>query len=408
MHVWAWYHFRAGRAALERYHSVDAIEHLQATLSVWRHDPDTLVLSARAARRLEAFDQADEFLQKAKGMRGKHADPTLERLLLRAARGELEEVGKTCQAMVERGDPASSLILEALVHGALRKFRLRYADNLLHRWRESEPDNPQVAYMTGLLFEYMGVRQEAALQFRRALELDPEHEEARERLAVQLLDLLRAHEAIPHLEYLRDRRPDNWRIPVLLAQCKDQMGQLAEAEAILDSLLEREPNYPPALAERGKMALRDGRVQDAEQWLVKATNLEPGDYSVHYMLFQCLVQNGKAKEAAEIQKRLKQIEDDITRLRDIIGTKMQQSPQDVALHYELGMIAMRAGSYRDALRWFESALKIEPRHAPTHRALSEYYQRTGQLGMAQRHWQAAKAADPEGMTNKEPPAAPER
>jgi tetratricopeptide (TPR) repeat protein len=396
MHVRAWYHFRAGRDAVQHYHAFDGLEHLQVCLSVWPNDPDSLTLMARSLRRLELFDQAEECLERARGMRGKSADPILERMLLRLARGETDQLEKLCQSRVEQNDPDSGLILEALIHGAIRTYQIRKAGFYIQRWLDLEPDNPQPTFLRGFIFEYMSLRQEAASMFRRVLELDPEHDEARLHLSTQLLDLLRGGEAIPHLEYLQARRPENLRVPILIAQCKDQIGQHAEAEAILDEVLVHSPDFAPALSERSKMALRDGHTQQAEAWLRRASRVESGDYTIHYMLYQCLVQNGKAQEAEEIQKRLKQIEDDITHLRDIISYKMQESPRDVALHYEAGMVAMRSGSFKEALRWFKSALKIEPNHAPTLRALADFYQRIGQLGEAERHWEQALAADPEG------------
>jgi tetratricopeptide (TPR) repeat protein len=403
--VWAWYHFRAGRSAVERYHHLDAMQHLAACLRIWPNDPDALVLAARTARRMDALDQAEAFLQRAQGMK-RNYDPVLERLLLRAARGELDQVEKVCQTRVEADDPDSALILEALVAGAVRALRMRYADNCLRRWLELEPDNPQALFYRGVLLQFNAARQEAAASFRRALECDAEFDPARLELAIQLLELLRGGEAIPHLEYLLTRDPGNLRISVYLAQCKDQLGQQAEAETILDEVLERDPNFMPALAERGRLALREGKIESAERLLSRAAKFDRGDYSLHYMLYQCLAQLGRTQEAEELQQRLKQIEADLTHLRDIVNVKMPQSPRDVALHYEAGMIALRAGSFKEALRWFDSALQIEPKHAPTHRALAEFYQKTGQIGEAQKHWETAKAVDPEGTIGQPPMAVP--
>src|SRR5262249_37737011 len=89
--IWAWHEFRAGRTALERYSPLEASEHFEACLQVWPNDPDALVLAARAARRLDAFEKAEELLNRAHGMK-RNYDPILERLMLRAARGELDQV----------------------------------------------------------------------------------------------------------------------------------------------------------------------------------------------------------------------------------------------------------------------------------------------------------------------------
>ena len=403
--IMAWYHYRSGRAALERYHPLDASRHFAACLTVWPNDPDALVLAARAARRLEEFDRAEMLLNKARGMK-RNYDPVTERLMLRAARGELDEVEKLCQARVEQNDPDSSLILEALVSGAIRASRLRYADNCLHGWLEREPNNALAHYYKGALFELVAVRQEAAAAFKHALELDPQLDMARLQLAVQLLDLLRAAEAVPHLEYLREQEPNDPRIPVYLAQCKDQMGKQAEAEAILDELLTNYPDFPPALTERAKIHMRSGQRGEAERLLRHATELDRSDFTAHHMLFQCLWQGERSTEATELQKKLKQIEDDSSRMRTLVSVDLVKSPRDPALHYEAGMIAYRAGNYREMLRWFDSALRIEPKHAPTHRAMAEFLQRAGQLGEAQKHWEIAKEVDPEGTTNRPPIPVP--
>jgi tetratricopeptide (TPR) repeat protein len=404
--ILAWHHYRSGRAALEGFHPLEASKHFDDCLATWPNDPDALVLAARAARRLEEFDRAERFLDKARGMKGNY-DPVTERLMLRAARGELDEVERLCQARVEKNDPDASLILEALVTGAIRVSRLRYADNCLREWFDREPDSALAHYYKGVLYEFMAIRSEAAAAYKHALELDPQLDPARLQLAVQLVDLLRAGEAVPHLEYLQKRLPEDLRIPVYLAQSKDQLGKQAEAEKILDDLLEKNDSFPPALTERAKFFMRSGQLSEAEKLLRRAVRSDPGDYTAHHMLFQCLWQNERGSEAADLQKRLKQIEEDSQRLQIIVGNELIKYPRAPSLHYEAGIIAMRAGRYREMLRWFDSALRIEPKHAPTHRAMAEFLQKAGQLGEAQKHWEIAKEVDPEGTSTRQPIAVPE-
>jgi tetratricopeptide (TPR) repeat protein len=73
---------------------------------------------------------------------------------------------------------------------------------------------------------------------------------------------------------------------------------------------------------------------------------------------------------------------------------------------EMGMIAMRAGNYPEMLRWFDIALRIEPKHAPTHRAMAEFLIKAGQLGEAQKHWETAKEVDPTGTVSRPPIPVP--
>src|SRR5262249_2351618 len=182
----------------------------------------------------------------------------------------------------------------------------------------------------------------------------------------------------PHLEYL-GRRPEA-RVRVALARCQDQLGREAEAAATVGAVLKRQPDYAPALIERGRLALKAGRLADAERWLRRGCELEPGDYQARYHLQQCLHRLGKAAEGRAELARLKQTEDDIGRLREIIDKQMERAPHDPSLHHEVGAILLRGGAAAEGLRWLHQALKDDPRHAPTHQALADYYQRVGEFG----------------------------
>jgi predicted Zn-dependent protease len=407
--VWAMVHFRAARAALARYHDADAIRHLEACLAVWPRDPDTLLLAARAARRLEAFDRAQGFLDRYHAAAGPEDDLVLERALLCAARGDVDDVAKFCHTRVEQDDPASPLILEALAAGYTRDFRTAEAERAVKTWLERQPDNPRALYFQGVMREARAARLEAVASFKRVLELDPQQDEARLHLARLLVDMAQPAEVLPHLEYLRRRQPGNLLIQVDLARCLDQLGRQAEAEQVLDEVLARSPDLAPALAERGRLALRADRPAEAEGYLFHAARVEPADYEIHYHLYLALKQNGKADEARAEQARLKHIEEDLAHIQDIVSVQMQRQPHNPDLHYEVGMISLRAGAVQEALRWFASALREDPYHAPTHRALAEYYDRMGEPGRASRHrdlWRQATARRPESGRGEAP--APRR
>jgi Tfp pilus assembly protein PilF len=212
---------------------------------------------------------------------------------------------------------------------------------------------------------------------------------------VCLLNDSQAAAALPHLERLRRRQPDNRVAQVEMARCQDLLGRQAEAEALLDEVLAADPHDAQALALRGALAARAGRLDVAEDWLKQASALAPGDSQVHYQLALCLRSRGKAKEAQEVQARLREIQADSERLRDILLKDLPQAPHDPALHYELAMIALRQGAERDAVRWLNSALKDDPQYAPAHRALAGYYRHIGQQGRASRHLELAGAAAPD-------------
>jgi tetratricopeptide (TPR) repeat protein len=394
---WALYHFRAARSADRLCHTAQAQEHLQACMKVWPRDADTLLLAARTARRAGAFEEAEEFLDQYKQLRGGSDDQlTQESVLLRAERGEIDQVAKYCQTVVDEGRPGWPLVLEAVIRGNTRMFRLSEAAGLLEMWRKRDPDSAEAHLLQGVIEQLRQARQEALGSFRRALEIDPEHDEARMHLVDLLLEMAQGGEALPHARYLQQRQPDNVILLVYLARCLDLAGEQAEAEKTLDRVLELDPRHAAALFERGKLALRSGQVEAAEKWLRQAAEADPGDYQIHYQFNQCLTELHKTEEARQEQLRLKQIEDDVTRLEEILR-RMQKSAEDAhdaSLQYQAGMIAMRSGQVKEAVRWFRSAVREDPRNAPAHRALADYYERTGQRTLAHRHREMAAAADP--------------
>jgi tetratricopeptide (TPR) repeat protein len=389
---WAAYHLRAARVALARYHTAEAGDHLGACLQVWPNDPDVLFLAARAARRTGLFDDADGFLARCQEVRGRDDELVLERALLTADRGDVDDVLKFCRAKVQANDPASPLILEALARGCLRSYRLGDAEWAVETWLERDADDPMAHLLRGRIARERLAQADAVGAFRRALEIDAELDDARDQLAVVLLETHQAPEALGHLEYLRQRRPGDPGLAVRLAQCCDLLGRQDEAVRLLDEVLARHPDFLPALEERGKLALNAGQRDQAEAWLRRALALAPGDATVLPQLQQCLVQMGKAEEARALEPRLKQAKEDLERIHQLVEHDIQADPGNAELSYEAGMIFLRAGAPADGLRWLQNAVRLNPRHAKAHEALADFYERTGDGARAARHRRLAREA----------------
>lgn len=389
--VWASYHWGRARAEANLHHYPQAKHHLMICHRVWPDDRATLLLAARVARRLNLFDEADAFLTRYHEVSGENDDLLVERVLLRCERGEVDAVKSFCETLIANEDDRSPLILEALVAGHLRAFRLPEAKLYVALWQEREPDSAQAENMKGYTFE-LGTQQHDALQaYRRAVTLDPNHDEARIRLAQLLVTLSQAGEALPHLQYLTAKEPANIDVLVDLARCLVRLDEQEEAEKTLARARALKPDHAAALQESGLMALRRDQLGQAETWLREACKLAPGEYQVHYQLALCLQRAGKAQEARALEPQLRQMEQDGKRMQEILGQLMSRAPNDPNLHFELGMIAMRAGAVKEGLRWFKSALQADPAHAPTHEAFASFYRAHGQIGRAAKHLEFVKS-----------------
>src|SRR5262249_49096526 len=151
-------------------------------------------LAARTARRAGAYDDAERHLRAYQQLDAVPEALELERALLRVQRGDTTSFESYLLACGKKDHPDSLLILEALLKGYIKTYRLSRAAYFLSLWLEREPTDVQALLWRGEVAERRQ-SSEAADFYRRAAEADPEHEEARLHLADALVRLRRYAEA---------------------------------------------------------------------------------------------------------------------------------------------------------------------------------------------------------------------
>ncbi len=370
-HLRAWYHRRIARMELQRYHTLQAIRHLQICREIWPRDPEVLLLAARASRCIRVYGDSERLLQMYQEDRGRDQAHARELLLL-LAECQAGEAAEQCWSRVEKGDADAPLYLEALMRGYLRQYRLGKARICLDRWKELQPDNPQALYLEGLVWlDYLHDRAAAVDCYRRVLELDPDHEEARLGLAVAQLMGKDFAGAAEHFQHLLRSQPDNLRLQVGLAECLDGLDRTAEAVRLVDEVLAQQPGFVAALSLRGQLALKSEQWTEAESWLREAIRRDPSDHRARYSLILCLERKGQEEEANRQRKELKQLEEDLSRFNEIVTRDIVQRPTDPALHCTLGQLLLRGGQREEGIRWLRSALQLDPNYAPARQALAD-------------------------------------
>jgi tetratricopeptide (TPR) repeat protein len=392
-HLWAWHEFRAGAAALARDHTAEARAHLGRCLQVWPSYPPAHLLAARAARRAQAFDEAERHLEACQPPGGK-PDPNvaLEGALLQAAMGDLDPVEEDLVTRADKDEAQAPLIREALTEGYLRMYRIRDALGCLEAWLASSPDDVRALALRARVYRQVGQSQKAVPDYQRVVELDPSRDDDRWGLAVCLLETGRYEEALTHLEYLRPRRPGDPDLVVRVARCQDGLGRPDEARQTLDAVLAEHPDCGQALRVRGQLALQDGRPEEAEPWLRRAAAALPYDYPTQWALYQALNQAGRTAEADAQKARAERLKDKVERLGELTTRLMPTRPNDPALHSELGTLLLSLGHKDLGERWLYSALRLDPDYGPAHAALADYYQEQGDTAKAAEHRRQAQPA----------------
>jgi len=374
---------RRAQQALDHYHLAEAREHLLAYLTSHPANANAPFLLARTARRLGAYKEAVQHLEECQRLGGIPEQIDLELLLLDAQRGKLQGVEGRLRAYVENNLPDTQLVLEALSHGYLQRLRISDAKSSIKAWLEREPDNPTAWFLQAKVAETEKDFPAARDSYRRAVELDPALRPARLFLAKQLLSQRAASEALEHFQYLHAEAPEDREILLGLAGALTAVHRADEARPILDKLLAKDPDDALALTLRGRLELDGKRPEQAESWLRRAVTLAANERAVAGLV-DCLTRQGKTKDAAPFQERLKDIQAKMGRLESFLKQAIQ-SPQDAGPRCEIGKTYLELGDEAEGLHWLHSALAEEPGHEPTHRAFIEYYRRIGRPDLAAPH-----------------------
>jgi Tfp pilus assembly protein PilF len=384
-------YYRAAERELEqadhtqrRTHLEQAREHLARCLEIWPDSGRVHYLAAQAARRLGDSKEAAQHLRRAEQASWVEEAVDLERTLLRAQQGELPSVERPLMGLLQENRPENALVLETLAQAYLEAYQLPSAIDCLNRWLEMQPENTQALLWRAQAWFLVGRYEDARADYRRVVELDPDEGEAQLKLAELLLADRQADEALEHFSRLRERDPANARVLVGIAGCHCELGQPDQAVEILDEVLVHEPDNAAALAERGRLALEANQPKEAERWLRRAVAETPFERDRLYLLFRALKAQKRSTEAQEYMARVERIDADRGRLEQL-KKSMLVSPHDVAVRCEIGAILVRNGQGQEGRRWLESALKENPGDGPSHAALADYFQQTGDPRLAAYH-----------------------
>jgi tetratricopeptide (TPR) repeat protein len=384
---WASRHLAAATEALRRSDLTKARAHLLLCLEVWPDKDEVHLLLARTARRAGDYAEARASLDTYRTLGGITEHIDLEVLLTKAQRGELTDTEQPLWAYVHAEHPDRALILEALARGYLQTFRLPLALEAIGRWHALEPENVRAHFWAGEACRHLRSSAQAREHYRRTVELDPEHDTARLRLADNLLRASLNKEALEHYRILAKYKPGDADVLLGLASAQAALAQTDEARAVLDGLLLEYPGNTYALVQRAKLDLDARRPKEAEVRLRKAFELSPFDRETVYQFLLCLRQLRKDDEVPKLVARFEEIEAYATRLASVTE-EMLKAPRDASLRCEAGEVFLKIGNDVEGLRWLRSALQEDPRHQATHRVLRDYFRRTGDLAQAAFHERA--------------------
>jgi len=144
----------------------------------------------------------------------------------------------------------------------------------------------------------------AADFFGRAVNQNEHYHEARSNLATVFLELAKYENALRHLEILKDALPDDLEVTYSLAVAYMAMAKLEEAGNSFDDILKEDPKHVASLANKGAIAMKQHKRDEAIFYHKKILAIEPDNLSSQFVLSSLEGRQDQMKSPDEYVKNL--------------------------------------------------------------------------------------------------------
>lgn len=215
-----------------------------------------------------------------------------------------------------------------------------------------DPRDGRPHSLAGVIFVQTDQHPLAVEEFRKALAgdlPDPLREETSISLGESLLKLFRHDEAVEAVQGIDSPRAALVRAAVLTRQ-----NRFADALAELKPWLERNPDDPRLLRQKGITYLAEDRSREAIPFLERAAELEPSDYPGQYQLGEALARAGEVEKAAAQRKRAEEIREKIRQIVDL-SEAAAKNPWDAEPRLKLAELWAELGKPELSLLWRKAA-----------------------------------------------------
>jgi tetratricopeptide (TPR) repeat protein len=213
-------------------------------------------------------------------------------------------------------------------------------------------------------------------------------------LAMVHIDAGRPARALPVLESLHRHLPDDDRVRLHLARCRQACGDLAGARDLLEAVVAHPQVRPLELMALARLYRAEGREDEALASLFRAEQAVGERPAVHCRIGEVYLQMGRLDEArrgfakalerdpehAESRvglARLALAEGEIDAAVDHALQAVEHKRQLAGGHYWLARALVAAGRPEQAAAAYETLLSLSPGHVPGRRELADVLERLG-------------------------------
>ncbi|MCS6860308.1 MAG: tetratricopeptide repeat protein [Abditibacteriales bacterium] len=252
----------------------------------------------------------------------------------------------------------------------------RHAEAELRR----DPECVSALAIAAVLLERMHQQKSRLTYLRRLAQLQSENVDIQMLLAEALKGALQTREARRVLERLVQRQPEQPGAYGLLAELyledPDLPDRLERAKALLYEALRRNPLSGMSRLTLGRVYLQQRQPHRAVFQLEQAAKLMPENYFVFLELSRALTAAGDPARAAHARQRFLRLRQAVVE-ESALQKRCAAFPDNAEYHYQLGLIKLRKGNYREAFYYLNRAYTLKPGDRRTVAALETLAKITG-------------------------------
>lgn len=215
---------------------------------------------------------------------------------------------------------------------------------LAEPWLAAYPTSALALVGRGIASSGQGRLDEAILDFRRAIALDPNLAAAQTNLVATLIRQRKSAEALAEIANLHaithEQDPIAW---ALQGEAEFNSGHLDAARAAYERATRLNPGSAMIWSWIGFIQFKQNDLAGAEKSLRIALRLRPDDPETRKRLAELQLRLGKGAEAA-----------------DLLGAQAAANPNDVASWINLGLAEQKRGRLAEAEQAWRKALELDP------------------------------------------------
>jgi tetratricopeptide (TPR) repeat protein len=254
-------------------------------------------------------------------------------------------------------------------------------DEAISELQELSVSNPTlkgVAHELGIAYYKKSDYVHATEQFQKALQQQPDDNEATQLLGLSYYLSGKPTQAIPLLEKVQTWYPRaNVDAAYILGQCYIQTKDYERARYAFARMFDLQPDSAESYLVAGRMLFRQEFVPIALEYTQKAAKLDPKLPLAHFLLGEIHVFKSQVPEAiADFQEELK------------------INPGDAAAYYKLADAYSRIQKFDESERLLQRSIWLDPTSTGPYILMGKVLEKKGEPELAVRALQRAAAMDP--------------